>query len=362
MCNSAPSAPQLPAYPDLTPEQQQILSQLQGSNAQMGNVVQGVSGQLQGNQQLLQGASGLFNPDGTINQDALAALQSQTGKSVSTAGGAGNTALDYLNTLYGTGGALGATQNAYTNALAGNVPANKQLEFTQQQNFQQVKEAAAQRGIRIDGDNWQTATSNSTAGQKMIQNYQQNANIQNQNYQLGYVNQLAGNMGQLSGVGAQTANTGLGLAGYATQTPLGLGQQSITSGMGALTPYLQSYQTGLSNLYQPYYMQQIGPYQQQMAQAQANYQADMQQYQANQGMLGGIGSLAGMGIGAFLGGPMGAMAGSQLGGMLGGGSGTSSSMGMLPYMYYMSNINAGGGGKTPPVPSGSQNAIAGAGA
>lgn len=351
MCGSAPSAPTLPQYPNLTPEQQSILGQWQSSINQQGAINQGVAGQLQGNQAVLQQLSGLINPDGSINQNALATLQQQSQQSLQSQGQAGNAALAYLNNLYGTGGAVQAQTQAYQDALAGNVPANKQMEFQQTQSWNQLKEQAAQRGIQIQGDNWNSATSNSTAGQKLIQNFAQNAGIQNQNYQLGFLNTAGQNLAALSGVGAQTASTGMGLSQNPMATQTGLLGQSISQGMGALTPYLQNYQTGLSNIYQPYYMQQIGPYQQQMAQAQANYQAQLQQYQANQGMLGGIGSLAGMGIGALAGGPLGAMIGGQIGGMAGGGTSSSGSMGVLPYMMMQrwSRANTGGSGTAVPA-------------
>lgn len=290
MCGSAPSAPQLPQYPGQTPAEQTNLNQQAGVSSQMGNTVQGVAGQLGQNQNILQMISGLFNSDGTINQNALTSLQQQAAQSNQTAGQQGQSALSSLSGLYGQGGSIQNTETAYNSALQGNAPANQQLQFQQQQNFNKMKEQAAQQGITISGDNWSNAVSSSTAGQKLIQNYQQNSNMQNQQYQLGYLGQLGTNLGQLSGVGAQTAQVGTGLSQYSQQNPLSMVQSSITNGQGALTPYLSAYQNQLSQAYQPLYMQQIGPYQQQMAQAQANYQGAMGQYNAGQSQLwGGIG-------------------------------------------------------------------------
>lgn len=288
--SQAPGAPTLPQYPGMSPQEIQLLQQQQQASQQMQGVVGGVQGQLGGNQNILQQISGLFNKDGTINQNAVAQLQQVAGQSTQTAGAQGQAALAGLG---GTQQALQATQQAYSQALQGNVPANQQLQYTQQQNFQAMKEQAAQQGIDIQGDNWQNAVSNSTAGQKLIQNYQQNSNIQNQQYQLGYLGQLGTNMGQIAGVGQTQANTGTGLGQYSQQTPLGYLGQSITGGQGALAPLLTSYQQGLSNQYQPYYMQQLGPYAQQMAQAQATYQAQQNQYQGQQNLLGGVLNLGG---------------------------------------------------------------------
>jgi len=300
MCGSAPSAPQLPQYPNLTPEQQTNLGQQAGASQQMGGAISGVSGQLGQNQNILQMISGLFNSDGTINQGALTSLQQQATQSNQTAGQQGQSALSSLGGLYGQGGSIANTEAAYNSALQGNAPANQQLQFQQQQNFNMMKEQAAQQGITINGDNWQNAVSNSTAGQKLLQNYQQNSNMQNQQYQLGYLGQLGTNLGQLSGVGAQTAATGTSLSQYSQQNPLSMVQSSITNGQGALTPYLTAYQNQLSSAYNPLYQQQIGPYQQQMAQAQANYQGAMGQYNAGQSQLyGGIGlGLQALGSGA----------------------------------------------------------------
>lgn len=327
-----PGAPQLPGYPNLSPQQLQILQAQQANLGQFGQTIQGVSGQLGANQNILQQISGLFNSDGTINQNAVAQLQQMAGKSTQTAGAQGQSALQGLG---GMTSSLGATGEAYQNALQGKVPQNQQLAYQQQQNFLAMQEQAAQQGIKITGTGWNDAVSESTAGQKLIQNFQQNANIQNQNYALGYTQQLAGNMGQIAGAGATQANTGMGLGSYSQQTPLGYVGQSITSGQGALAPFLSQYNQMAGSTYAPWYMQQQGPYQQQMAQAQANYQQQMQQYQANQGFMGGLGSMAGMGLGYAFGGPMGAMMGSQAGGMLGGGSLGGNQTSMLPWMNYM---------------------------
>lgn len=294
MCGSAPSAPQLPAYPSLTPAQQTNLGQQAGISQQFGNVVQGATSQLGANQNILQQIAGLFNADGTINQNAVTQLQQMTQGQTSAAGAAGTQALSGLG---GTNNALAQTQQAYTSALEGKGPANQQLQYQQQQNFMAMQEQAAQQGIKITGTDWSNAVSDSTAGQKLIQNFQQNANIQNQQYQLGYLGQLGTNMGQLAGVGAQQAATGTGLAQYAQGTPLGYLGQSISGGLSALAPLLSSYQGQLSSAYEPLYMQQIGPYEQQLAQAQANYQGSMGQYNASQNQLMGWGQLGGQLLG-----------------------------------------------------------------
>lgn len=268
---SAPGAPTLPQYPGLTSSEQTNLGQQSQAAGAGSSMLSGVAGQLGNNQQILQMISGLFNQDGSINQNALTQLQQSSQQSNQAAAQAGQSSLS----------AAGATSQAYTNALQGGAPANQQLQFQQNQSFQQMQEQAAQQGINISGTNFSNAVSNSTSGQKLIQNFQQNANMQNQNYNLGYINQLSGNMGQL-------ANTGMGLSQYSQQTPLGYLGQSITGGQMALSPLLSNYQNQLSSGYSPLYQQQIGPYQQQMAQAQATYQGQVGQYNAGMGQAGAL--------------------------------------------------------------------------
>ena len=298
MCGSAPNAPALPSYPGMSTGQQQIVGQQAGVNQQFGNIVGGASQQLGQNQNILQQISGLFNSDGSLNQNAIAQLQQQSGQSTQSAGQAGQAALGGLS---GTQGSLAATNTAYQNALQGNVPQNQQLAFQQNQSFQQMQEQAAQQGIPISGTNFSNAVSNSTAGQKLIQNFQQNANIQNQQYALGYTNTLAGNMGQLSSAQSQQAGTGTSLGNYAIQTPLNYLGQSISQGQSALSPLLQAYGSALTSSYNPLYTQQNNQYMAQVGQVQGQYQGDMNQYNAqNQQLYGGIG-LAGQAAGTGLG-------------------------------------------------------------
>lgn len=282
MCGSVPSAPQLPQYPGMTAGETNITNQQTNALNTQGNMINTVSGQLSNNQNILQMISGLFNQDGTINQNALTQLQQQSQASTQTAGQAGQA---QLAGMAGTQGAENATSSAYTNALQNGAPANQQIAYQQNQNFLQMQQQAAQQGITINGTSWANAVSDSSAGQKLLQNMQQNNNIQNQNYNLGYVGQLAGNMGQLQNTAASQSTTGQSLGNYATQTPLNYLQSSITNGPSALSPLLSSYQQNLSSAYQPQYQQQIGPYSQQMAQAQANYQGAMGQYNASQNQL-----------------------------------------------------------------------------
>ena len=148
MCGSAPSAPQLPQYPGMTAGETNITNQQTNALNTQGNMINTVSGQLSNNQNILQMISGLFNQDGTINQNALTQLQQQSQASTQTAGQAGQA---QLAGMAGTQGAENATASAYTNALNNGAPANQQIAYQQNQNFLQMQQQAAQQGITING-------------------------------------------------------------------------------------------------------------------------------------------------------------------------------------------------------------------
>jgi hypothetical protein len=292
MCGSPPSAPQLPSYPGLTPDETNILSQQGLSLQQFNAIINGGQSQLTQNQNILQGISGLYNPDGSINQTALSSLQQRTSQAMTTQSGAGQSMLNSVASMYGAGGVGTQMGQVFSNALQGNVPTNQALQYQNTQNFAAMKEQAAQQGIIINGDDWNSATSDSTAGQKLIQNFSQNASIAQNNYSLGFLQTAGQNMQALTGTASTLANTGSAMTQGAANYPLGLVSNAISQGPMALSPLLSQYQTGLQNYYQPYYMQQVGPYQQQMAQQQMNYTAGLNQYNASQNQMMGWANLA----------------------------------------------------------------------
>ena len=255
-------APQLPQYPGLSPEQQALLQQQQGY--------------LQGGQNAVSGYQN--NPYFQASQ----------------------------------GADMQALQN-YQNALQGKIAPNQAISQQKARDWQATVQQAAQQGIRLSGDSPESAVSQSTAGNQIIQDFNKRYGALEQNYNLGQ--QQFGLQAQQQGLGAQNARYQNTIAGYGQ-----LGNQA-------------------QQLYQPYQQQQLGPwqvatnqalsntdianqnamnaYQQQLQQLGLNYNSQLAGYQNKMGMVSGGLQLGGMALGGALGGPMGAMAGGQAGGAFG---------------------------------------------
>jgi hypothetical protein len=255
-------APTLPQYPGLTPEQQALLQQ------QQGYLQQG------------QGAIANYASNPYLQQSMQANQQ--------------------------------ALQN-YQNALLGKIAPNQMLEQQKARDWQQTVEQAAQQGIRLSGNSPESAVSQSTAGNQIIQDFTKRYGALEQNYNLGQ--QQMGQQAQQAGLGQVNQQYQNTLAGYGQ-----LGNQA-------------------QQLYQPYQQQQLGPwqvqtqqalsntdianqnamnaYQQQLQQLGLNYNSQLAGYQNSMGMLSGAAQLGGMAIGGAIGGPMGAMVGGQAGGAFG---------------------------------------------
>jgi len=307
MCGSPPDAPTLPAFPGLTPDEQSILQKEGLSLDQFNQLIQGTGTSLAQNKQILQQISGLYDAQGNLDQQALADLKARTQGQLAQAQGVGSAALGYLQNYFSAGGGAGTgtagtgtgasavpgvaqTQaDVYQQALLGTGAVNEATKQQQQRDFIQLKDSLAQRGIMVNGDSPEQATSDSTAGQRAIQLFQQNVAAQNSSERLGYINTLGGQVA--STVGAAGSAAGMGTA--ATNAQLGLSSQAATSSAATMAPLLGQYQQGLQAYYQPYQTQQLGPYSQQLQQAQMNYTAGLNQYQATQGQIMGWANLAG---------------------------------------------------------------------
>ena len=301
MCGSAPAAPQLPKYPGLSQDEQAILQKEGLSLDQFNQLIQGTGTSLSQNKNVLQQISGLYDAQGNLDQTALADLKERTQGQLTQAQGVGSAALGYLQNYFGTGGGAGTTgvaqtqADVYKAALEGTGAVNEATKQQQQRDFIALKDSLAQRGIMVNGDSPATAVSDSTAGQRAIQLFQQNVAAQNSNERLGYISTLGGQV-------AGTVGQAQGAAGYgqaATNTQLGYVSNAATSSASTMTPMLSQYETQMGQYYQPYYMQQQGPYQQEMAQAQVNYQAGMNQFnnlQNQRSMLTPSASFMGFGV------------------------------------------------------------------
>ncbi len=262
-------APTLPNYPGLTPEQQALLQQQQGYLKSGQGAVEGYGS----------------NPYLQASQQA-----------------------DML-----------ALQN-YQNALQGKIAPNQAMAQQKAQDWKKTMQQAAQQGIRLSGNSPESAVSQSTAGNQIIQDFNKRYGALEQQYNLGQ--QQFGMQAQGQALGQQNQQYQGTMAGYGQ-----LGNQA-------------------QQLYQPYQQQQLGQYgvntqqaitnadiqnqnamnayQQRMQQLGLNYQNSMAGYQNSMGLLSGGMQLAGTIGGAMIGGPWGAAAGGALGKAAGGGMGMGS--------------------------------------
>lgn len=304
MCGSPPDAPTLPQFPSLSPEETKILEKEGLTLDQFNQLIGGTSTSLAQNKQVLQQISGLYDSQGNINQTALEDLKARTQGQLAQAQGVGSSALGYLQNYFGSKGDAGGTgtsgiaetqAGAYKTALEGTGAVNEATKQAQQRNFIALKDSLAQRGIMVNGDTPEQATSDSTAGQRAIQLFQQNLAAQNSSERLGYIATLGG---QVQGtVGSAGGAAGMGSA--ATNASVGYVNNSATTSASTMAPLLGQYQQGLNAYYQPYQQQQLGPYQRSLDQAQMNYTAGLNQYNAFQNQLMGWGQIAAQGATAY---------------------------------------------------------------
>jgi citrate lyase gamma subunit len=201
---------------------------------------------------------------------------------------------------------IGAAENRnYLQALNQQAGALSVAQQQQQRlDFQKLVESAGARGIRIRGDDPMSATSDSTAGNQILSNF-------NQRYQtLADQNRLA----QIQ------------LGGGQNLARLGFNQNAQSAQLGNIL----NLQTAYGNQMQPYAQQRLGAYGTQNANVDIRNQGLLNQYQSaqNQAMLnyqasaqnqankmGFINSLIGLGgtvAGAAIGGPGGAAIGGKV--------------------------------------------------
>ncbi len=295
MCGSPPDAPTLPQFPGLSTEEQDILKKEGITLDQFNQLIQGTGTSLAQNKQVLQQISGLYDAQGNIDQNVLADLKSRTQGQLVQAQGVGSAALGYLQNYFGgTGTGAGGTGSAgvaqvqsdtYKAALEGTGAVNEATKQQQQRDFITLKDSLSQRGIMVNGDTPQTATSDSTAGQRALQLFQQNVAAQNSNERLGYIGMLGGQVAGTVGAAQGSSTAGLN----ATNASMNYANTAATQSSAVMSPLLTQYQQGLNTMYQPYQTQQLGQYQQALDQAQMNYTAGLNQYNAFQNQISGWG-------------------------------------------------------------------------
>lgn len=241
---------------DSLAQQKTNLEQMQRMGGQYGSVMQAVSG--------------LFNQDGSINQDALKNFGTQV-----------QGYQDSQRGIYDTALGTGQMEDAlYRQALAGTGPVSEGLKQQKAKDFQMLKEAAGRRGIRITGDSFENATSNSTAGIRML-------GEMGKRYDLAVDNERSslrnwGSAATLNRMGALAGfDPNANQMGYLSQATVGM------------MPILGGINDGYSAYMQPYANQRMAMFNRDSAQAQADAAWKNSMWQAG-------GQLAGQGIGAAL--------------------------------------------------------------
>lgn len=281
----------LPQVPGMTAEetaalnsQRNNMNQMQTLGGQYGNVNQSLSG--------------LYDSAGNINPAALEAYKQQVQNYQQSQQGIYNTAL-------GTGQ---AENDLYMKALNGTGPVSVGLQQQKAKDFETFKQAAGQRGIKIQGDSFDNATSDSTAGIRMLTEQQKRYDLAADNERQAL--RQWGSTQSLNRMGSLTSfDPNANQMGYFNQATMGM------------MPVLSGINQGWSAYSQPYQQQRMAQFQRDSAQAQADAAW-------KDSMWKGGGQLLGMGVAAglapFTGGMSLAAMPGIMGGM-GGGSGVARS-------------------------------------
>lgn len=315
---SAPAAPVLPQYPGLSPEERDILQRQGVSLDQFNQIIQGGVTDLQQNQGILRQLTGLYGEDGTLNQDAVTALRTRVTGELDQRNQLGQRALGFLNSFFDEGNdptqddINSLEQTRYRDALRGNLPVSEGLRQQQTKDFQLLKESAGARGIRIEGDDASTATSESTGGIKMLSEFNKRYDLARENERQAAISQGASqNLARIGLMDAEQASafdfaTGLaGNFGASSNATLGFLNSAAGSSPANLAPLIQSYTGSLGAMAQPYAEQRLGQYDRDTNQVNANYTSAynnyLQRVQARGSFFRGLGQLGGtVGTGLLL--------------------------------------------------------------
>lgn len=359
---SMPGVPN-PAYlqqtpvPGMTPQELQTLQKMGVNLDQLNSILSGEQGNLAQNQDLLKQFSGLYGADGKLDQAAVDALKQRITGTQTQLNQLNDTAYQQLigsfnpSQLETTSDQIGLQEaQRLQDAIAGNLDPSNAIINQEKKEFEKLKEAAGQRGIKLEGNDLYSATSQSTAGNQLLNDLRSNFAARRDTERQNIINQAtSANMNRL-GFGldrqGQLYNQAQGVRTDPSQAALGFMRESQSySPANLMTDY-----ANLNNQYlayaNPYANQRMTEYgatldnamynnQLQNAQITAGYNAALQNYQNKQNrsnsLFGAIGTIGGGLIGSKFG-PAGAMIGAQAGNQLmGGGQGQMSAAVMPNY-------------------------------
>lgn len=234
------SRTKLPQVPGMTQQETDAL------NAQRGNLeaMSRMGGQYG---DIMRAVSGMFNPDGTINPAALSSFGQQVQGYQASQQGVYDASLEQAQ----------LEDQLYRQALAGTGPASEGLKQQKARDFQMLKEAAGRRGIRITGDSFENATSDSTAGIRMLGEMGKRYDVAAENERMA-LRQWGGNQA-LARMGALASyDPTAGRMGYLNAATVGM------------LPVLSGINEGYSAYMQPYANQRMAMFNRDASQAQAD--------------------------------------------------------------------------------------------
>lgn len=325
--NNPPSIPD-PQYSTLSPEELALI-QKQGVTLDQVNSI--LSSATQGNtqaQNFLRQFSGLYDSNGNLNNTAVDSLQSRISQYQRQSDKLSQQSYNQLNQTFQQSPLSQASDQIglaeaerLKNALSGNYTASSGLLNQEQKDYEKLREAAGQRGIKLEGNDLFTATSQSTAGNQLLADLRKNAESRRDSEKNTIISQATdANLNRL-GLGMNQQNQTFNQANTLRTNPaaqtLGfldsanqVGPQSLLSSYGNLASGYSSAMAPLTN--NRLYNNQLSN-----ANITANYGRNLAGYQNSQnqqaalyGTLGTIGGYA-------LGGPMGGVLGNQVGQNLG---------------------------------------------
>lgn len=270
MCSS-----KTPKAPGLSPEELALITKQGVTLDKLNEILSSDSALATQNQDLLRNLSGLYGADGKLDPDAVAALKER----IKGQQGMEN---EILNSLAAR----------FQGALAGTGAPGDALVNLEKEEFAKLKESAGQRGIRLEGDDLFTATSQSTAGNQLLDRLRRSA---------------AGRRDA-----ERNAIISQGFMGFGTPPEVALANEAVNLGPSRLAPSFLGLGGGYAGAAEPYQNQRY-----------LQYQSALQGNANRQNAVSGLTGLAGGAAGAFIGNSIAPGYGAMLGFGLGSGAGRS---------------------------------------
>lgn len=313
-------SPKAPKVPELSAEERALFQKQGVALDQVNDILSQERVGSEQSQNILRQLTGLYDAEGNLDQEALNSLRSRALATQQAEQGIGQQALDQLGNIFNQGelGNLSdqvgvAEASRLLQALQGTEP-SAAIKNEEDRAFKLLKESAGQRGIKIQGNDLFSATSNGTAGNQLIAELRRNAEARRDAERQSIINQgTAANLDRL-GFGLNQRNFGFNAAQSLRPDIYGqtAGQLSgaQTIGPSSLVNSYLGLGQAFGNSAQPYREQRY-----------LNYQNDLQNYADRVRRRENRFGLIGGGLGAVAGGVIGGPQGAQLGYGLGSGAG-----------------------------------------